>query len=209
MATAGSSMEAGSLGQWFSGFVALCVLFYYVYRDYVDAPKLDVCFDPTRDATDQTSATTRDGRGLLGYSRWLRVLVTNTAGRKTAKNCRGFLTKIERISPSGKPVLWTPNDCRQLTWTHDRGPVPSGRDLLPKIGHWLDVARTLASAPGLLYIECFPDAVEPGEGEYLFHVQVSAEGTDSSIIFKLRVMYDGQNLKSLTGSYESKTVLSD
>jgi hypothetical protein len=191
-------MELGSAGQWFSGIVSFAVLFYYMYRDYVDAPKLMFTFDNERDVAPQSRTTWPGGRHDTG-SQWLRVRVTNEASRKVAKNCRAFLVGI-KTSRGEIPPDWIPHDCRQLRWTHDHSTEPAGRDLLPRMSHWIDVATSFDTAKHV-QLHCFPSTSLKVPGEYLLKIQVSAEGVESSAVAEIRIFWDGTNWRSLRGEH--------
>ena len=130
----------GAIGQCFAALVTFCVLVYAIYQDYWKRPKLILSFNNDRDVKSQANTVGWAGLHPSTLSRWLRVRVQNANKRKVAKNCRAFLIGIEKVE-SGEDQF--PNDVRQLRWTHDHSEVPSARDLLPGVFHWVDIAGTI------------------------------------------------------------------
>jgi hypothetical protein len=98
--------------------------------------------------------------------------VKNANNRRVAKNCRAFLIGIKKLGPEGKREDHFPNDVRELRWTHDHSEVPAGRDLLPGVTHWVDVAGTHIEKAGLA-VCVFPSWALFAPGDYVFSVQVA------------------------------------
>lgn len=192
-------IEIGTVGQWFSGVVALIVLLYTIFRERIDLPTLELSFMPSRDIKSQQNTVNPVHPGL---SRWLRVKVVNSHSRKVVKNCRAYLVGITRILPDGSKADVFPNDCRQLLWMHDNPDSAGGRDLLPGIGYWADVAATFDNPTTPLTIRTTPNWGIDTAGEYLVTLQVSAEGVEHTPTLRIYIVWLGPGKwESLSGRH--------
>jgi len=183
----------GAVGQWAGAVatmlgvvVALGVLFYAIYHDYWRRPKLIFSFDNNLDVKTQTNTVNPQ---VPGYSRWLRVRIVNAKRRKTAKNCRAYLNRIDRVQQKGGKEDAFPNDNRPMGWTHDLTGPQTGRDPLPGVIHWVDVAFTVQGENGIGVCVAPPYALA-NPGVYDFTIQVSCEDADPEVI-TIRVCWDG------------------
>ena len=92
--------------------------------------------------------------------------------------------------------MMLPNDVRQLPWTHDHERPPGGRDLLPGVPQWVDVAFTVNGA-SVLFVPSHPEWHTDELGYFIFTVQISADGADP-VSIQVRVHWDGR-YESLRG----------
>lgn len=96
------------------------------------APKLVVTFDPD---TDKTEVIERKKRGY--QERYVRLKVKNT-GRRTAKNCAGYLIDARAISCEKAESPY--KDSMQLHWAYrDKKESLGGISLHPHAPYYLDV----------------------------------------------------------------------
>jgi hypothetical protein len=175
----------GTVGQWFAALGTLSAVLYLIYRDYWKRPKPTLSFDSNTDVKDQINTV---GLPPSVVSRWVRVKVQNSPGRRAAKSCRVFLIGIEATYPNGEVEDVFPNDVRQLRWTH-QPPEQLGRDLLPGVIHQVDL---LAAVQGedRFHIQVDPPYVQQRPGKYRFRMQVSAEDAHPQVL-TIPIRWDG------------------
>lgn len=106
---------------------------------------LTIRFDPNRDITTQ--------KHCVGYShdeiiKVVRICVQNKAGSSTVKNCRAYVTQIDRVE-SSKTVVPVLHDARSLNWENQRdGFEPI--DLIPGIDFRVDLVVAEKDTPQAL-----------------------------------------------------------
>ena len=168
----------GSLGQWFSGLIALGALLYVLFREQVwerrKRPRL--LLNPAR-CRDQRNTRLPNKRIDPSVSRWVRIPVQDEQGRKVAKNCRVYLIGVRLITADGRVVSVMENDVRQFQWEHGNY-QPESRDLLPGVVHQVDLVAASDAIP-TLSVRVNPYLNLDIPGRYVFSVQVAAEETDS------------------------------
>jgi hypothetical protein len=181
-----------------SALVALGFSLYTYWHQTWRGPKLRLDFKNDRDVKTQIN-TVNLLHGIetphSTKSRWLRVMVVNAKGR-AAKNCRAYLIGIKLVRQGGTLEDRFPNDVRPMVWTHEPSGKPSGRDLLPGVAHWVDVAFAI-EGEDVLHVSVEPACQLTETGVYEFTVQVSAEEASPKVI-NIKVHWDG-NLHSLGG----------
>jgi hypothetical protein len=164
----------------FGALATVAVAIVAIWHEELKRPKLRISFDPDRDVQTQKNTV---GVPKNHESRWLRVRVVNGPKRwrimtcRAAKNCRAFLVRIESVRPDGNAVVFE-NDARQLRWMHDPQDKWEGRDLLPGIPQWVDLACTVDNRLKV-QLSSYPEyELPPDPGDYLVTAQVSADEAD-------------------------------
>jgi hypothetical protein len=112
-----------AVGSWLSAvgtLLAVGVALWPIYKEHRESPKLEIDFAPGRDIRRQTQTAGRIK--IPGNSRWLRVRVMNGNGRRSAKNCRVYLTRVQLVVPHGL----------QDVVVNDGLPVANGRKTTPR-----------------------------------------------------------------------------
>ena len=79
--------------------------------------------------------------------------------------------------------------------------MPSARDLLPGVVHWVDIVGAIDGQSALL-VQVRPSWCLHTPGDYIFSVQVSAEDADAAVI-NVQVQWDG-TWRSLSGEQVSR-----
>jgi hypothetical protein len=164
-----------------------------LYLDHWKRSKLDCTFKNDRDVTVQANTEGVDPPIPPDrLSKWLRINVQAVRGRLSAKNCRAYL--ISAKTPAGEDLF--PIYTRELGWTHDLSNTPSGRELLPGINHWVDVAYAV-EGENILRLCVQPKYAIPSVGE--FHVSVQVSSADSDPVQKTIVIHWDGTWDSLSG----------
>lgn len=147
-------------------------------------PKLGVSFHMDRPQESYFSHTwTVEGVPCC----YIKIRVVNT-GKRTAKNCRGFLVAFEGWNPSTKKYeAVAGNDTLQLIWTQSpKEEERLGFDMSPGVGRFLDVVTTTEGAPNFWFCTSKnPTKFHPflsRQGKYRLEVQVSAEEAEPKLI---------------------------
>lgn len=200
-------MEWGSVAQWVAAIGSLAVLVWTVllvfFRNFLTRPNLIIRPLPDLQRHDPPVSDPS--------SMWVRFRVTNSGKwRKTARNCRAFLTGLYKAQGANTFAPMSPaeyNDILQLTWTHgDR--QPTGMDILPGATQRFDLLATTRPPEGeFLQLQTWPmlpgmTIVEPGS--YLAIVQVSAEETEASeksFLILWNGHWDQVRAEAFTGTY--------
>jgi hypothetical protein len=118
---------------------------------------------------------------------YVRVKITNS-GKRSAKNCRGFLVRFERMASTGQFELIDDGDGSiQLVWTHSASQArDEGFDMSPGVSRYLDVLATYEGVSWFnLQVPRPPNVWTPylsQLGRYRFTIQVSAEEADPRTI---------------------------
>jgi hypothetical protein len=163
--------SVAAIGQCVGAAATFAALAYIIWGDKFKSPLLLVSFDPSSDILTQGNTP---GIPVSTLSRWLRVRVENKKGRRTAKNCRGYVTSVLRPDGENAYTELLPADSRQLYWRHDpmtERPLP--KDLLPGVPNWLDLVGT-CQMNSAWKICCCPDCVVHGPARCVITVLVSA-----------------------------------
>ena len=199
-----AQIEWGSIAQWVGALGSIAVLVWTVTLVCFGKPNLTI--RPSPDLQRQDPPVTNPS------SMWIRFRVTNSGiWRKTARNCRAFLTGLYKAQGANTFAPMSPaeyNDILQLTWTH--GPrEPTGMDILPGAQQRFDLLATAGPAEGgFLQLQTWPvlpamTIVQPGS--YLAIVQVSAEDTEAKTMPFL-ILWNGHwdqvRAEAFTGRYE-------
>lgn len=175
----------GAIGQWFGVVTAIVAVVVVLKHEYWRRPELEVSFKSERDVKSQENTV---GVASMRLSRWLRVQVMNKPGRRAAKNCRAYLTGIQRVLPDSVSDDF-PNDVRPLQWMHDPLDEFGARDLLPGVAHWVDVVGTVEGHRELK-LRVYPSYDRIMPGEYIVTILVSAEEADP-VEISVRITWDG------------------
>jgi hypothetical protein len=115
-------------------------------------------------------------------AKYLRLRITNT-GRKTAKDCCGFMIKATRRV--GDRVTHFDTEVHSLGWAHYA--QSNKRDIARRASFHLDVA-TLLLNPSELYWERLPTNLHeflfahPGKATYRFDVRIDADNARQRVI---------------------------
>jgi hypothetical protein len=157
-------------------------------------PKLILSFDKEKDIADQANTVGLDPQVR---SRWIRIRVANPNGRKTGKNCGGYLERIKWLGPDGWEDA-SPIGSRPLNWEHllDK----AERDLCAGAEHRLDVLHS-ADNESRLRLSVYPPGALEKPGTYELTIRVAAEDADSEFI-TLRIEWEGtwNTLTAISGT---------
>lgn len=155
-------------------------------------PKLAVDFHVDRPLESYfTHTTTVEGQPCC----YVKIKVVN-AGKRSAKNCRGFLVAFEEWNPTtSKYEAVAGNDTLQLIWTQSpKEEERLGFDMSPGVGRFLDVVTTAEGQPNFWFCTSRnPTKFHPylsRPGKYRLVIQVSAEEAEPKLI-PLLLDWDG------------------
>lgn len=182
----------GTVGQWFSGIVAVLALGYVLFREQIlehrKKPKLVLSFHMPPGYVDQVNTRQPDGSRHEGLQRWVRIQVKAEVGSNAAKQVRAYLVGIKHDYPHGESRPWPDHDVRQLQWMHGNY-QPETRDLYPGITHQIDLLQAI-DGQHVFHVRVDPPFAIEGGGQYVFTVHVAAENADPKGI-EVTVAYDG------------------
>jgi len=183
----------GAVGQWAGAAGTFAAVLYVLYGDLLKRPKLMLGFDGSEDVANQRNTP---GDPPTAVSRWARIRIENKPGRRLAKRCTAFLTRITDITDEKKPIEVFPHaDMRRLLWTHIPGSQTSV-DLLPGVVYRADLVAG-GEGRSALSVRTDPLYGIDRPGKYLLRVVVSAEGANP-VAGEIVIEWNGQWV-SLTG----------
>lgn len=178
----------GDLATWCSAIATVVIVWLAVWPRDPRKPLLIIGFDPKSEVKTQTRTHHPDYDLPPGVrSIWIRVRITSRAGRRTAKGCRAYLTRMVQIGyfDTDEKVCMHPeivhldHDSRQLQWMHDEDRTFLAKDIVPGIDHWLDLVSSWESlSTGLPGIQCYPPMLFPVPGIYKLTIRVGADDAD-------------------------------
>jgi hypothetical protein len=150
---------------------------YQHWREWWIRPILEI--DYQDDESHKVESNEHRPDGTVHSYIYVRVRVRNM-GRRVAKCCRVFLSKLEEVHPSGQTTRTAFHDSRQLPWAGFRfgvAELPRGLDF------YADIVRFSKQLPGWnISIEgglfSSEDALKIYSGTYRFHLTVTADNAD-------------------------------
>jgi hypothetical protein len=166
----------------------------FVY-DWIVRPELKLDFEGKRDCNIVDAERTDAGKKLSEL--YIRARLRNT-GKRPAKNCLVFLTRIEEVQPSGttlapfhdaSPVSWA-------GWNFSPRTVPRGVDF------YCDVMKVSKDDSGwhMTVEKLFSDRKKLSDyrGTYRFHLLATADNAEPES-YEIDVTYDGDwhNLRAI------------
>jgi hypothetical protein len=155
-------------------------------------PTLALDYQDTEDCKSKTPIDSTEGC-------YVRVKVTNRARlRSTAKDCRAYLTNMEKENQRGEFVKTVYCDTIQLAWSCQKcGEEYRAIDIPKGINQYVDVISTQKSSqefkPKIMVVPNRYQGLMKETGVFRFTIQVSAEGSDSvaiQLVFKWEGVWD-------------------
>lgn len=162
------SVIAGLIGGLFSGFLGRRL------EERLFGPKLVVDFVPGEVGFRTEGSWTHEGAEIVEL--YIRARARNV-GKHIARQCRPYLTKLERVFPAGTTERAPIFESLVLRWP---GGDFAPRDIPPGIIQFFDVVGVLKSSPGwrIKFSENHSSLAELAQfqGTYRFTVLVTGEG---------------------------------